>query len=236
MKRVFILLMASLLIANSCIELEIVVPRGRITGYERPTHIFRSVSVSGGMELIIRQGNRQEVIIEANENLHQYIITEVIDKTLRIYPMRGVTFTGSPLIRVYLTTDILESVYSGGGGLVDFENGWDDNYLICSISGGGELWGYLDLLKMDLSLSGGSSAFVDGYCDELFFKSSGGGETDARGLLTQFSWVNISGGGVAVLNVSDYLNVVASGGSKVSYLGTPEVWTSLSGGSVVRRY
>lgn len=46
---------------------------------------FTKVKVSAGIELIIDQGNEVSLTVEADENLHDIIITEVEDGKLKIY-------------------------------------------------------------------------------------------------------------------------------------------------------
>jgi hypothetical protein len=236
MKKLLLPILTLVLLTTSCVDLTIVVPHGRVTTYERYTRAFHSISTAGGIELIVTQENDYQLYVETNENIHRYLVTEVVGGTLRIYPKRGVSFTGSPTIRVYLSCPELESISSSGGGIVEFENGWYGNRLKCNLSGGGEIYGYIDLLEMQLLLSGGSSAYLEGYSDDTWAESSGGGEIDCRDLIIKYCSLDISGGGLAVLNVSNTLDVYASGGSSVFYIGNPDIYQELSGGSVIRRF
>ena len=51
---------------------------------------FTKIKVSSGLDLYITQGSNKEVILEADENLHDIIFTEVRDGELRIYSEKSI--------------------------------------------------------------------------------------------------------------------------------------------------
>ncbi len=238
MKRIIKLLAfaAIIITTTSCYEYELIMPSGGVRSFQRNTRSFDRINVSNGIELYITQDNRNSLIVETNSNLHEFIITEVKDRTLRIYRDRSVRFFGNPRVKVFISCNYLETIHSSGGGLVEFETLWYGNSLGCYLSGGGELYADLDLLDFDLSLSGGSYAETYGFADNLYITSSGGSRLISNELQSQYCNINISGGGLARVRVAQRLNVDASGGSKVLFIGNPFITSNLSGGSIVARY
>ena len=58
---------------------------GDVVQQQRNVSEFSGVSVKSGIDLFIKQGGSSSVEIKADENLQQYIITEVRDDILYIY-------------------------------------------------------------------------------------------------------------------------------------------------------
>ena len=58
---------------------------------ERPIESFDAISLEGGWELDVRVGELTSVVVQADENLHEYIATEVVDGRLRIRFLESVS-------------------------------------------------------------------------------------------------------------------------------------------------
>ena len=233
--RFSIVLLLAVLSLGSCLEFETVFPYGNTVAYERPVRTFDNIAVSSGFELIVTQDNSQEVVIEAKENLHQYINVEVIGRSLKVYRARGVIFGRGATVKVYVSSDYLENVSSSGGGSIVFDNLWVGNSLDVHVSGGGNLYGDVDLISLYLSLSGGSKADLAGYADDLRINSSGGSKLWCNYLESVNCNINISGGGYAEVFAKQSLHVSGSGGSRVFFKGNPFITSNLSVGSIVSK-
>lgn len=233
--RFSIISLLAVLSLGSCLEFETVFPYGNTVAYERPVRTFDNIAVSSGFELIVTQSNSQEVVIEAKENLHQYIEVTVIGRSLKVYRSRGVLFGRGANVKVYVSSDYLEDISSSGGGSVVFDNLWVGNALDVHISGGGDLYGDVDLVSLDVSLSGGSKADLAGYADNLKINSSGGSKLWFNYLESIDCTLNISGGGYAEVYAKQSLHVSGSGGSRVFFKGNPFITSNLSGGSIVNK-
>ena len=233
--RFSIISLLAVLSLGSCLEFETVFPYGNTVAYERPVRTFDNIAVSSGFELIVTQDNSQEVVIEAKENLHQYIEVTVIGRSLKVYRSRGVLFGRGANVKVYVSSDYLENISSSGGGSVVFDNLWVGNALDIHVSGGGELFGDVDLISLDVSVSGGSKADLAGFADYLNVNSSGGSKTWFNYLESVDCDITVSGGGYAEIYAKQNLHVNGSGGSRVFFKGNPFITSNLSGGSIVNK-
>ncbi|MUP47214.1 hypothetical protein E0K83_15850 [Gramella sp. BOM4] len=74
---------------------------------------YHSIKVSGEFEIGILKGNRPMVEIEADDNLHDYILTEVIDGVLIIKPIKEFNRTKRQELRLTFT-DSLKSIIAEG--------------------------------------------------------------------------------------------------------------------------
>ena len=81
---------------------------------------FTKVRVSTGIELIIDKGSEVSLTVEADENLHDIIITEVEDGKLKIYTEKNIWKSASK--KVYLTVNTLEELKASSGSNVTTSN------------------------------------------------------------------------------------------------------------------
>lgn len=225
---------ALLLVAISCFSFQMVGPKGKYTKESRNVGDFTAVAVSNGMEVIITQGAEYSLEIETYDNIHQYIETEVSGGKLHIYRQDHIQFSGNPDIKINITAPTLKSIAGSGGSRIIFNGEFKEERLDCAISGGGKIFGKLNLQSLNLSLSGGSRSELSGNASEVSLAASGGSKALHFDLNSQKYSIAISGGGSAQIDVSESLSVVASGGSRVKYRGTPRLSkVSTSGGSSI---
>jgi len=69
-----------ILVVSSCTSAQswkTVYGNKKVVTKERKTDSFTGIKVSSGIDVYLKQGNNETVSVEADENLHEYIITEV---------------------------------------------------------------------------------------------------------------------------------------------------------------
>ena len=87
-----------------------------------------------------------------------------------------------------------------------------------------------------LSLKSASHVNVSGSGDDLTLKASAGSHADLSGFKVENAYVKASSGSHVTVNVSDKLEVSASSGSHINYLGDPYIRESnVSSGSIVQK-
>ena len=94
-------------------------PSGQYIAKKIQTTSFENVSVSSGFELILTQDSLTELTIETYENIHSYIVVEVVGNTLEIHPEEGISFAGDPKVKIHLSCNFLDELSSSGGGRYD---------------------------------------------------------------------------------------------------------------------
>jgi len=91
---------------------------GDVTSEVRPVGNIRSVNLDNQGDLIIRLGDSESLLVEAEENLLDYIVTEVRGDELHIYNDGNYFFRTHEPIRYYLTVKNLEGISAGSVGSV----------------------------------------------------------------------------------------------------------------------
>lgn len=234
MKKIYIpILILFALVFSSCAA-RVVHGSMNVVTETRQVSDFSRVDICCGMELFLEKGKRENLEIEAEDNILAEIESVVRGDTLWIKFRDGypeVAYRPNRPIRIYLTAEEIAGVeISGGGDLYAEEITTERLELV--LSGGSDA--EIEALKadyFDLDVSGGGDVSIAGAVEEQRIDSSGGSSYDAEDLESEMATLHVSGGGNASLWVHDMLDVDASGGSSVSYYGQPKITASTSGGS-----
>ena len=151
------------------------------------------------------------VEVEADDNLLQYIRTEVRDGRLEISLSRSVK-TGNPM-RVRISAPNIDRVEASGASRVNVSN--------------------LKNSEIALDTSGASKINLSGETSKLIVDVSGASNIDAGSLSAGTAIIDASGASKISVNVISELVADASGASRITYAGSPSVNKSTSGASSV---
>lgn len=218
------------LICNNYAFSQFLKGNGKVEKKERPVSSFHTVEIQDGIDLFITQGLSENLVIEADENLHQYIKTELADGILKINLSKMVWKSQS--LKVHLTIKNIKALSASGGSDVESVNLMKLEELSVICSGGSDANLNIEAAKLKFKASGGSDGFLKGTVKTFLGKASGGSDIKAFELNTVDSYIEVTGGSDAEISVNGNLNVSGSGGSDVSYKGKPvNIDSQMSGGS-----
>ncbi|MCC6454747.1 MAG: DUF2807 domain-containing protein [Caldilineaceae bacterium] len=255
-KHLFSLLIASALLLSSCTFISLQGSGNMITE-GREVSNFEEVEVCCGMQLLLTQGDREQLTLEAEDNIMPEIETIVRGRTLtvRFRPAFG-SFgirTSRP-VRVHLEMPTIHGITISGGGSLDTETIESDQIRVTFSGGSRGMIGTLEAETGALETSGGSELRIESLtADSLDTEASGGGGVTIRagtatkqevtasggahyraaGLESEVARLEVSGGSEAAVWVTESLDVGASGGSSVEYTGNPTIDQEASGGSSI---
>lgn len=192
------------------------------------------VKLHGIGEVIVRKGNTQEIIVETDNNLMDYLDTDVNGGVWDIdfdRCVRNVT-----RLTVYITVPEIEKLIISGSGSIIGEDAFSGDELETTVSGSGNIEFDFTGNVVEASLSGSGHIDLFGSAEFLDLNISGSGDVRAFELFTQECDVHISGSGDARVHVEDFLKVRISGSGDVLYMGNPELDIDVTGsGSVIDR-
>lgn len=225
---VFVLFLAS------CGYGKLVSSSDNITTETKDIGSFTEVEVSSGFKVILKKGSAEEIEISANENLHEYIIVELIKNELRIQRERDIRFDGDAEITITITYVEINDIEASGGCDFTIKEELSANELEIEMSGGSKIHGELNVNNLDAELSGGGKLDLVGKTENFNLQLSGGGKCKGYDLVVNNFKANLSGGSSVELTINDNIEVNASGGSKVKYKGNGRIINkNLSGGSTI---
>lgn len=206
---------------------------GEVKSHNRNiTTAFNSISASNGLDIVLQQGNTVQVKVEADDNLHEHIKTEVTDGELKIYS--DVSIRNATSKKVYVTLPKLNSLETSSGASVTSANVLENTSMDFSSSSGSEIIVKVNAETVSCDSSSGSEIIISGKADRLETESSSGSSIDAHELTVKNALADSSSGSSIALNASETLTAEASSGSSVSYENEPKTINKKvsSGGSV----
>ena len=217
-----------------------VVGSGNIVQETRSVTGATGVNLSGVANLTIEQGAPEELILETDDNLMAFILTDVQngilviskDPTVSLRPSRS-QGTG---IEAHLTLSSIDSITLSGVGGITVPDDLTTTQLELTKSGIGGIDIFnLDAQTLDVLISGIGGISVDGgqVDDQLITLLGFLGDYDAGNLSSETVDVEIAGGKSATVRVSTTLNANITGSGSVFYHGSPTVTrTGTGSGSV----
>ncbi len=193
---------------------------------------FESVKVSTGIDLILSQGEKKDIIVEADDNIIDLLKTEIKDNVLIIYFDKSVAKVKSK--KVYVTIPTIISITATSGANVESENEINGDEINLTASSGAGVDLILKYDKMICSASSGSDIDIKGECSDLNIDASSGSNIEAKEFLAKNVDASASSGASIVLLVSENITASASSGGNINYYGEPKFKniSKSSGGSV----
>jgi len=213
-----------------------------VTKTTRNVGSFSEIKAGGSVNVFLTQGNKNEIVIEADENLHDYIITEVSGKKLTIKNKEQIR--DAEKLDVYVTfkeinalegsgaTDIValnkiqtsKEFFLSGSGATDvlLKKGFSSNSLELDGSGSADIeMVNVSTNNVTANLSGSVDLEIDGKAETLTIGASGSSDFLAKQLIVSSATISTSGSSDVSVHTTNSISVNATGSSDVYYWGNP---------------
>ncbi|HEX4415252.1 MAG TPA: head GIN domain-containing protein [Lacipirellulaceae bacterium] len=197
---------------------------------QREVEKFADISVSSAIKLDVNVGPEVEIAVTADDNILPHVITEVAGDRLKIYVDQN--YKSKLGVKVNMSTPELRGLRGSGAVKTTVTNASGERFRL-GLSGASECKWKGEVEALAMKLDGGSKANVSGSATRLDANCSGAAKLDARDLTAKSGKLVLSGASTARVNVSDVLNVTASGASSLKYAGQPTIEKTVSGASRV---
>ncbi|MDZ4205581.1 MAG: head GIN domain-containing protein [Bacteroidales bacterium] len=194
---------------------------------------FNALRVSGAFSVYLSQGETESVVIEADDNIHDYIIAEVQGKTLRI----GTRCIGisDATMKAYISVKNLEEIKVSGAVELKGEVPLEVSRIALSSSGASKIDMELHCERLYVDLSGAGKIKLDGQANRAAVEISGAGEMNAKKLTCETLKIQVSGAGNAGVNVMKEIDARVSGAGNIRYRGNPKVFSQISAAGSIRQ-
>ena len=224
---VSVLLLA--LVATGC-DQNAIRGSGNVVEEQRPVSGFRGVHLAGIGTVTITMGDQEALTIEAEDNLLQYLETEVLDGVLWIGQQDNTNLRPRDPINFYLTVTELNSIAVSGSGEVKAPPLSAEQFSVATSGSGTIKIQNLNADSLDVAVSGsGETNVAGGEVRSQDVSISGSGQYDARDMSSATAVVHVSGSGKAIVWARDKLDVAISGSGSVRYVGNPALTENVSG-------
>jgi hypothetical protein len=208
---------------------------GNVTKETRKVESFDGIKASAGINVFLFQGDEEKVVVEADENLHDCIKTEVKGSTLHCYIDCNIHF--SKKMNVYVNYKMLNKINASSGSDVSGETLLKTELLNIDVSSGADVKIEVDARTLYCDVSSGSDALIKGKAEHFQGSASSGADIKANELTVKTCDVSASSAGDIRITVTDRINANASSGGNITYYGNPEKESidESSGGDVTHR-
>lgn len=224
MRSKFLLVLSLTLAALALVGCTVVTGSGNIESEERPVGEFSALALSGSGVVTLEQGDDYSLVVEADDNVLEWIETEVNGDTLNIGFRPGVNIVNpSRAVQYRITAPNVEEIEISGSGSVRADQIVVERFQ-ATVSGSGEVEiGTLTAADVRIVISGSGEVQVSGAAQTQEITVSGSGDYEAGDLASENASITISGSGSATVWVAERMDVNVSGSGDVAYYGNPSI-------------
>ncbi len=208
----------------------------KVTTQERKTNSFTGIKVSTGIDVFLNQGKEDGTLtVEADDNLHEYILTEVRDGILHVYTEANIR--DAERKRVYVNMREVNSISTSSAGDVIGQTPVKTDRIKLSASSAGDIKLELYADEIDVNISSSGDMTLSGEADIIEADLSSAGDLNAFELRVREADLSVSSAGNADVNVSEKITARASSAGDINYRGNPKYVDahSSSAGGIHRR-
>lgn len=197
---------------------------GNVITENRTTGAYDGVKCAGNMDFILVNGTEGEIKIEAEENLLEYIVTEVRGDNLIVRVQKGKNIKSSRGNGIKITIpvkDISKVSLAGSGDL--WNNGTlNSSNLEVSLSGSGDVVLDVNASYIKGALAGSGDLTIKGSTNELVAKIAGSGSFHGNNLQANNTDVAVAGSGDAKVISKESIKARVAGSGDIVYSGNPK--------------
>jgi hypothetical protein len=210
---------------------------GNVKTETRDVTGFTGISLSLPAKVTIKQGNKEGLTIEADDNFLPLIETVVERGQLRIRPVeKNMHFKGRSM-KLNITVDAIniESLsVSGSGDIIAAQ--LNSPKLKTSIAGSGDVnIKALTAESVKASIAGSGDLNLGGSAKEFEASIAGSGTVKADRLKAKTVVLKIAGSGDATVWATDNMKLSIAGSGDVKYWGDAKVTQSVAGSGSIKR-
>ncbi|NNC45175.1 MAG: DUF2807 domain-containing protein [Winogradskyella sp.] len=190
---------------------------------------FDKIEVSRGLDLYITQSSEPALTVEADENLHDIIVTEIIDGTLRIYTEDNISMSSSQ--KIFVNVISLSSLEATSGSDVFSTNTIESETLHLKGTSGSDIELSVNTKTITCKSTSGSDVKLSGKTDTVSGESTSGSDINAKELISNRATVRATSGADISIYASQKIEAKASSGGDIAYYGKPAIVNAKDGSS-----
>ncbi len=193
---------------------------------------FSKIKVSTGLELYITQGIKQQITIEADDNLHEIIVTKIENGTLKIYSEKNIW--NAKAKKIHVTVDNLTSIIANSGAAIKSETVLNVNSLQVVATSGANIEVEVNGATIISTATSGANLKLKGTTSLHKTNATSGASIKAFNLKSDYVKANVTSGADITIYATKDLDARATSGGDIEYKGNPEKINknASSGGSI----
>jgi hypothetical protein len=208
---------------------------GKVISQTRNLSEFSGIKVGSGIDVFLTQGVPQNVEVESDENLQEWIRTEIEGTVLHIYTDKNIRLAKTKKVRI--TCQKIDNIEVSSAGDVTGLTPFKTDKLEINMSSAGDLKFEVEANDVNISISSAGNVSLKGKTNTLKADLSSAGDLNAYDLEAKVGDVSVSSAGSARVFVTEEASFRSSSAGDINYKGEPkirEIHTS-SAGSVNKK-
>jgi hypothetical protein len=225
MKRIFLFFAVCLLVFTSACgqwNSEKIKGNGKMQTTERNVDSYDAVKLVGSMNVQLTAGKEGNLKVEAESNLHEYIVTEVNGGILKISTKKGFNVHPSKKILITVPFESLEEISLTGSGDIWTADTVKGSELKVHVTGSGDMKLNLEVKDLKGAITGSGDIQLKGKSKNFKCSVTGSGDFEAFEMIAENVEAQVSGSGDIMVNASKSLKATVSGSGDIVYKGNPE--------------
>jgi hypothetical protein len=192
---------------------------GKVKTESRDLLSFDQVHITGVFNVILEQGSKEAVSVEADENVLPLIITEVVDNILQVKIKDDVSIKHAKKINVHITLVDLQVISMQGVGTLKSEGMLQLKEIELKNEGVGTTNLSLNADKLTVNTASVGALTLSGSVKDVSIKHDGVGILKAFELKTSRLSLITSGVGASEVYATEEISIDAAGIGSVKYKG-----------------
>jgi len=207
---------------------------GEVVTVERSVGDYEAIAVAGWFDVDIVNGREGEISLKGEENLLEYIKTEVKNGKLTIKVKKGYNLQSSNWkngIQVTVPVESVNSVVLSGSGDIVGKDVLRADEFNAVISGSGDINLSVEADILKAVIAGSGDIVLNGKARDFKVTVSGSGDVEAFDLSADHVKANVSGSANIKVTANESIIARVSGSGDILYKGDPEKVDSKASGS-----
>ncbi len=197
---------------------------GKVTKITRSTGDYDAVRCAGFMDFELVNGREGNISIEGEENLLDYIVTEIKNDELVVKVEKGVNLKTSwkKGIKITIPLEDIEKVSLSGSGDVWNNDKLNTDELNVELSGSGDINLNVETNSLSSALTGSGDIKIVGDTDVLETKITGSGDFHGFELNSDNTEAYVTGSGDIKVVSNKLLKARVTGSGDITFKGNPD--------------
>jgi len=195
---------------------------GNMVTKTRTVGDYDKIMAGGSFDVKLVAGAEGKITIHIDQNLLEYLITEVSGDMLKLKWKKGSNISTRNKILITVPFKEISEVILSGSGDVFSEDHIKATDFKAMLSGSGNMKLDIKTIYLTSRISGSGNIRLSGAADKLEYAISGSGNINGDELVASEADVRISGSGGIKTNVTENLKARISGSGNIYYKGNPK--------------
>ncbi|TPV33960.1 DUF2807 domain-containing protein [Paucihalobacter ruber] len=205
----------------SCNFIQGVTGDGNVKTQEREvSSSFTGIHTSNGLDVILTQDDVESIKVQADENLHDIITTEVENGVLKISTTKNIGYAKSK--KVMVSFKDLETIKSTSGSDLRANGTLIFNSVDIEATSGCDVNLSIEAENLSGSATSGADLKLKGIATTINLKATSGADINTMNLSSKNAVVSVTSGADIKVNATQSIELSATSGGDIRYYGNPE--------------